>query len=252
MKGTVLITGASSGFGAAAARRFADEGWRLVLCARRYERLETMRDELGGEQVVHIIQLDVRDREAVMERLGSLPAPFDEVDVLINNAGLGLGLEPAWDANLDDWETMVDTNIKGLMYTTRAVLPGMVSRNRGHVIDLGSIAGNWPYPGGNVYGATKAFVQQFSRNLRADLVGTRVRVTNIEPGLCETEFSVVRFKGDQAKADSLYEGKDPIEPQDLAEIMHWVVSLPARVNINSVEVMPITQTWGKLPVQPVR
>jgi NADP-dependent 3-hydroxy acid dehydrogenase YdfG len=251
MKGTILITGASSGFGAATARRFADEGWRLVLCARRQERLEEMQKSLGGPDVVHIIKLDVRDRDAVMEKLGNLPEPFDAVDVLVNNAGLGLGLAPAWDCDVDDWDTMVDTNIKGLMYTTRAVLPGMVERNRGHVVDLGSIAGNWPYPGGNVYGSTKAFVQQFSRNLRADLIGTRVRVTNVEPGLCETEFSLVRFKGDKAKADSLYEGKDPIVGDDIAEIIHWVTNLPPHVNINSIEVMPISQTWGALPVKPV-
>lgn len=252
MKGTVLITGASSGFGEAAARRFAAEGWRLVLGARRVERLRRLRQDLGGAEVAYIVELDVTDRERVMSVLGDLPAPFDGVDVLVNNAGVGLGLEPAWACDADEWETMVDTNIKGLLNVTRAVLPGMVARNRGHVVDLGSIAGNWPYPGGNVYGGTKAFVQQFSRNLRADLLGTRVRVTNLEPGLCETEFSINRFRGDRAKADSLYAGNDPIVPEDLAEIIHWVVTLPAHVNINSMEIMPITQAWGALPVKPVR
>jgi len=251
MTGTILITGGSSGFGEGTARRFAREGWRVVATARRMERLRTLQSELGGPERVHVVELDVRDREQVQQMLGALPPPFDEIDVLVNNAGLGLGLAPAWQADIDDWETMVDTNVKGLMYTTRAVLPGMVARNRGHVIDMGSIAGNWPYPGGNVYGATKAFVQQFSRNLRADLIGTRVRVTNVEPGLCETEFSVVRFKGDRTKAESLYAGKDPIVAEDIAEIIYWVVNLPVHVNINSIEVMPITQTWGPLPVKPV-
>ncbi|MFW6067005.1 MAG: SDR family oxidoreductase [Myxococcota bacterium] len=246
---TAVITGASSGFGAATARRFFDEGWRLVLCARRLERLEALREDMGDARRVHVLPLDVRDREAVMAGLGHLPAPFDEVDVLVNNAGLALGLEPAWEASLEDWDVMVDTNVKGLMYATRALLPGMVERDRGHVVDLGSISGNWPYPGGHTYGGTKAFVQQFSRNLRADLLGTRVRVTNIEPGLCETEFSVVRFKGDEARANQLYRGKDPIRPEDVAEIIHWVVSLPPHVNINSIEVMPVTQAWGPLSVK---
>ncbi|MCO6439897.1 MAG: SDR family oxidoreductase [Nitrococcus mobilis] len=249
---TALITGASSGFGEAAARRFANEGWRLVLVARRIERLQRLQEELGGPSKVHIIELDVRDRAAVMAKLGERPAPFRDVSLLVNNAGLALGLEPAWQADPDDWDTMVDTNIKGLLYVTRAILPGMVERNRGHVVNLGSIAGSWPYPGAHVYGASKAFVQQFSRNLRADLIGTRVRVTNIEPGLCETEFSLVRFKGDQAKAERLYRGNDPLVPEDIAEIINWVVKMPSQVNINSIEVMPITQTWGALPVKPVR
>lgn len=246
---TAVITGASSGFGAATARRLFDEGWRLVLCARRLGRLEGLREDLGDAERVHVVELDVRDREAVMSSLASLPAPFIEVDVLVNNAGLALGLEPAWEASLDDWDTMVDTNVKGLMYATRALLPGMVRRDRGHIVDLGSISGSWPYPGGHAYGGTKAFVQQFSRNLRADLLGTRVRVTNIEPGLCETEFSVVRFKGDAQRAERLYRGKDPIQPEDVAEIVHWVVSLPPHVNVNSIEVMPVTQAWGPLAVE---
>jgi 3-hydroxy acid dehydrogenase/malonic semialdehyde reductase len=170
------------------------------------------------------------------------------VDVLVNNAGLALGLEPAQAADLDDWETMVDTNIKGLMYCTRAILPGMVERKRGHVVNVGSIAGAWPYPGGNAYGATKAFVAQFSRNLRADLLGKNIRVTDVEPGLAETEFSVVRFKGDQERADKVYTGTQPLTGVDIAEIVHWVVSLPAHVNVNSVEVMPTGQAWGPLAI----
>lgn len=252
MYGTALITGASSGLGEATARRFANEGWRLVLVARRIERLQRLQEELGRAGEIHLLELDVRDRAAVTAKLGELPAAFREVRVLINNAGLALGLEPAWQSDPDDWEAMVDTNIKGLMYVTRTILPGMVERNRGHVVNIGSIAGSWPYPGSHVYGASKAFVQQFSRNLRADLIGTRVRVTNIEPGLCETEFSIVRLKGDKERAESLYRGNDPLVPEDIAEIINWVVKLPSQVNINSIEVMPITQTWGALPVKPVR
>ncbi|MDZ7810266.1 MAG: SDR family NAD(P)-dependent oxidoreductase [Arhodomonas sp.] len=177
MSKTIVVTGASAGFGAATARRFAAEGWRVVATARRRERLEALAEELGGPDRVHILGIDMRDRAAVTEdRSGSLPATFDEPDVLVNNAGIGRGLEPAWESDLDEWEAMVDTNVKGLLYATRAVLPGMVARERGHIVDLGSIAGRWPYPGGNVYGGTKAFIAQFSRNLRADLLGTRVRV----------------------------------------------------------------------------
>jgi 3-hydroxy acid dehydrogenase/malonic semialdehyde reductase len=251
-KGTIVITGASSGFGEACARRFAAEGWRLVLAARRRERLEQLEQlerELGPQRA-HVVILDVRDREAVEAAFAALSAPFDQPAVLINNAGLALGLEPAWRAELDDWDTMIDTNIKGLTYCTRTLLPGMVARNRGHIVNLGSIAGSWPYPGGNVYGASKAFVQQFSRNLRADLLGTRVRVTNLEPGLCESEFSLVRFKGDAERAQRLYAGNEPITPQDIAEMIHWVVSLPPHVNVNSLEVMPVSQAWGPLPIKP--
>lgn len=248
MSGTVFITGATSGFGEACARRFGKEGWRLVLAARRMARLQTLEKELGSQSEVHVIGLDVRDREAVDAAVANLPQSFQQMDVLINNAGLALGLEPAHEAHLEDWETMVDTNIKGLMYCTRSVLPGMVQRNHGHIVNLGSVAGNWPYPGGNVYGASKAFVQQFSRNLRADLLGTRIRVTNIEPGMAESEFSIVRFKGDEAKAAQVYEGADALTPEDIAEIIWWTVTLPERVNINSVEVMPTSQSWGPFAV----
>lgn len=250
MTGTIVVTGASSGFGEATARRFARDGWRVVVTARRRERLETLATELGDDRV-HVLELDMRDREAVLAGLSALPEPFHEPDVLVNNAGIGRGLEPAWQSDVDEWEAMVDTNVKGLLYATRALLPGMVARDRGHIIDLGSIAGRWPYPGGNVYGGTKAFVAQFSRNLRADLLGTRVRVTNLEPGLCETEFSVHRFRGDAERAADLYRGNDPIVAEDLAGIIHWVVHLPGHVNINSMEIMPITQAWGPLPVKPV-
>jgi NADP-dependent 3-hydroxy acid dehydrogenase YdfG len=242
MPNTILITGATSGFGAACARRFAQEGWQLILTGRRWDRLEQLHVELGTA-VVQTLTLDVRERETVTGALAGL-----EVDVLLNNAGLALGLEPAWEVGHDDWETMVDTNVKGLMYCTRAVLPGMVARNRGHVVNIGSTAGRWPYPGGNVYGATKAFVAQFSRNLRADLLGTRVRVTHLAPGMAETEFSKVRFKGDEARADRVYTGAEPLRAEDIAEIVYFVVNLPGHVNVNALEVMSIDQAWGHLAV----
>ncbi|MDR3440172.1 SDR family NAD(P)-dependent oxidoreductase [Telmatospirillum sp.] len=243
---TVFITGATSGFGAAAARRFAGDGARLVLLGRRADRLDALKAEL--KVPVHTVVLDVRDRAAVIDAVTGLPADFAKIDVLVNNAGLALGLEMAPQADLDDWETMVDTNIKGLMYCTRAILPGMVERKRGHIINLGSVAGTYPYPGGNVYGATKAFVEQFSLNLRADLSGSKVRVTNLRPGLCETEFSVVRFKGDAAKADSVYAGTKPLSADDIAECIHWVAALPAHININSLEVMPVDQAFSPFTI----
>jgi len=248
MEKTILITGASSGFGAACARAFARLGCRLVLAARRTEALEKLQSELAPLTAVHTVTLDVRDREAVGSTLGALPAEFADVDLLVNNAGLALGLEPAQRADLDDWDAMVDTNVKGLMYCTRAILPGMVARNRGHIVNIGSVAGSWPYPGGNVYGGTKAFVEQFSRNLRADLLGSAVRVTNIAPGMAETEFSRVRFKGDEEKAHRVYTGTEPLLAEDVADIVVWVTSVPARVNVNSVEVMSVHQAWGPLAV----
>jgi len=243
MSKTILITGATAGFGAACARRFAAEGWQLILTGRRVERLAALQAELG-DAVRQVIALDVRDREAVHEQLSGL----SEIDVLLNNAGLALGLESAWEVDLDDWETMVDTNVKGVMYCTRAILPGMVDRNIGHVVNIGSTAGSWPYPGGNVYGGTKAFVQQFSRNLRADLLGTRVRVTEIDPGMAESEFSKVRFKGDDESAAKVYAGADALSPADLADVIFYVVSLPAHVNVNTMELMCIDQAWGPLAV----
>lgn len=250
MQRTICITGATAGFGAACARRFAADGCKLIVTGRRKDRLDQLVDELGAESCLPLA-FDVRDADAVRESLTSLPAPFAAVDVLVNNAGLALGLEPAQRASLEDWETMIDTNLKGLMYCTRALLPGMVERGTGHVVNLGSIAGSYPYPGGNVYGATKAFVMQFSRNLRADLHGTGVRVTNIEPGLAESEFSVVRFKGDTAKAASIYDGTAPLRPEDIADLIHFVVNCPAHVNINRLEVMPTCQSFGALPVHRV-
>lgn len=245
---TIFITGASAGFGAACSRSFALKGNRLILTARRTDSLLRLQEELAHSCDVRIIPLDVRDREAVQGAIASLPESFRDIDVLINNAGLALGLEPAHQVDIEDWETMVDTNIKGLMYCTRCVLPGMVARNRGHIVNIGSTAGAWPYPGGNVYGATKAFVTQFSRNLRCDLLGTRVRVTCIQPGMAETEFSRVRFKGDEAKAAGVYAGAEPLTAEDIAETVLWVVNRPAHVNVNALELMSIDQAWGPLAV----
>ena len=247
MAKTIFITGATSGFGLACARRFADEGWRLIVTGRRRDRLDQLTPELSGRPVL-AVQLDVRDRDAVRGVIAALPEGFADIDVLVNNAGLALGLEGADRADLDDWETMIDTNIKGLCYLTRCLLPAMVARDRGHIVNLGSIAGTYPYPGGNVYGATKAFVKQFSRNLIADLIHTRIRVTNIEPGLAESEFSLVRFHGDRDRADAVYRGTQPLTPADIAEIVHWVTSVPPHVNICSVEVMPVCQGCGPLAV----
>ena len=247
-KGTVVITGASSGFGRAAAKRFASEGYRLVLMARRLERLTDLASMLEKDAPCHVVELDVRDSKAVSEAFLTLPEPFHQPDILINNAGLALGLSGADAVDLDDWETMVDTNIKGLMYCTRACLPIMVEQGRGHVINMGSVAANWPYPGGNVYGGTKAFVQQFTRNLRTDLLGKGVRATVIEPGMCETEFSVVRFSGDESKAAAVYEGMKPLSADDIADVIVWVALRPAHVNINQIELMPVAQTWSPFAV----
>jgi 3-hydroxy acid dehydrogenase/malonic semialdehyde reductase len=244
---TVFVTGASTGFGEAIARRFAADGQRVVVTARRADKLAELAKELGDN--VLPVELDVQDRSAVLEAIASLPAEFAGIDVLVNNAGLAKGLEPAHRADLDDWDQMIDTNTKGLVYCTRAVLPGMVERGRGHVINIGSIAGTYPYPGGNVYGATKAFVHQFSLNLRSDLHGTGVRVTNIEPGMVGgTEFSAVRFEGDQSKADAVYSGTQPLSAGDIAESVHWTASLPAHVNVNVIEIMPVVQSTGPLRI----
>jgi 3-hydroxy acid dehydrogenase/malonic semialdehyde reductase len=243
----VLVTGASSGIGAAVARRFAASGARLVLAARRVDRLHALAAELSVP--VHVVALDVRDRAAVARAVAELPEGFAAVDVLVNNAGGAIGLELAPEADLDDWEAMVDTNCKGLMYVTRAVLPGMVARDRGHIINLGSVAGTYPYPGGNVYGATKAFVEQLSLNLRADLVGKRVRVTSIEPGMVETEFSVVRFKGDEARAQAVYKGFPPLRAEDVAETIHFCASLPEHVNVNRLELMSVMQSFAGFSVK---
>ena len=240
----VFVTGATAGFGAEITRRFLHEGHKVIAVGRRAERLQNLRDEFPGAPL-HTPALDVCDRKAVEALVESLPAEFAEVDVLINNAGLALGLEPAHQALLEDWERMVDTNIKGLLYMTRALLPGMVSRQRGHVVNLGSVAGHYPYPGGNVYGGTKAFVRQFSLNLRADLAGTGIRITDIAPGLCSgTEFSTVRFHGDEEKAAKVYADTQALTAEDIAESIYWATTLPAHVNINFIELMPVSQACG--------
>jgi 3-hydroxy acid dehydrogenase/malonic semialdehyde reductase len=240
IRGSILITGASAGFGEACARRFAAAGNKVVLVARRVDRLEKLKSELAVP--AYVLGLDIQDRSVLEEAFRSIPPEFKEIDVLVNNAGLALGMGRANQGDLDDWDVMIDTNIKGLLYCTRLLLDGMVSRNRGHVINVGSVAGTYPYVGANIYGATKAFVKQFSLNLRADLRGTRVRVTNVEPGLAETEFSLVRFKGDAQKASSVYAGTEPITPRDMAEIIFWIANLPAHLNINRIEIMPMCQS----------
>ncbi|MBN3763152.1 bifunctional NADP-dependent 3-hydroxy acid dehydrogenase/3-hydroxypropionate dehydrogenase YdfG [Burkholderia sp. Ac-20365] len=243
----VFVTGASAGFGAAIARTFVKGGHRVVATARRKDRLQALADELGDNLLP--FELDVRDRAAVEAVPAALPADFAGVDVLVNNAGLALGLEPAQRADLDDWTTMIETNCTGLVQVTRAFLPGMIERNRGHVFNLGSVAGMWPYAGGNVYGATKAFVRQFSLNLRADLHGTPVRVTDIEPGLCGgTEFSNVRFRGDDEKAANVYQNVQPLTAEDIADSIYWIATRPAHVNINTIELMPVAQSFAGLNI----
>jgi 3-hydroxy acid dehydrogenase/malonic semialdehyde reductase len=210
------------------------------------ERLEALTSEFGAR--ILPLALDVRDRPAVAAAVAGLPAEFEAVDLLVNNAGLALGLNPAQDADLDDWDQMIDTNCKGLVHCTRAILPGMVARGRGHVINLGSVAGTYPYPGGNVYGGTKAFVHEFSLNLRSDLHGTGVRVTCVEPGMADTEFSLVRFAGDKGKADNVYAGMQPLTADDIAESIHWAATLPQHVNVNTIELMPTAQSFAPFQV----
>ncbi len=245
---TILITGATSGFGAAIARRSIKDGHRVIATGRRTERLDELKAELGENFLG--VKLDVTDAAAVAALPGSLPEGWRVVDVLVNNAGLALGLDPAFRAQLADWDKMVETDVTGLMHVTHAFLPGMVERDQGIIINLGSTAGTYPYPGGHIYGAAKAFVKQFSLNLRADLVGTNVRVTNLEPGLVGgSEFSKVRFGGDAQKAAAVYAGTQPLMPDDIAEAVAWLVSLPAHVNINRMEMMPTCQAPGPLAVK---
>jgi len=243
-----FITGATAGFGAALARRYVREGHAVVATGRRVERLHALRAELGERLLP--VALDVADRAAVERAVAGLPPAFAAVDVLVNNAGGALGLEPAQTASLDDWVQMIDTNVKGLATCTRLLLPGMVARNRGHIVNIGSVAAEFPYPGGNVYGACKAFVYQFSLNLRADLLGTAVRVTDIEPGLCSgTEFSSVRFHGDDARAAAVYADTTPLSPDDVVDTIDWVLTRPPHVNINVVSLMPICQGFSPLAIK---
>lgn len=243
-----MITGATSGFGEATARLFAKNGWRLILTGRRKDRLERLQNELGGADIVHYCCFNISDRQAVENAFQSLPESFSNIDVLLNNAGLALGLDPADESNLDDWEQMVDTNIKGLMYCTRTMLPKMKQRGQGYIINIGSVAGNWPYPGGNVYCATKAFVRQFSLAIRADLLGSGIRVTNIEPGNAETEFSTVRFNNDEQRAENVYQNTKALTADDIAETVYWLVNTPTHVNVTTMEIMPTEQSTGALAV----
>jgi 3-hydroxy acid dehydrogenase/malonic semialdehyde reductase len=245
---TALITGATSGFGEATARRFARDGHRVIVTGRRRDRLDRLTRELGTGICLPLV-FDVTDREACLKAVDDLPPAFAKLDVLVNNAGGALGLDAAQAANLDDWDTMVEVNIKGLLHMARAVLPGMIERGTGLIVNLGSVAGTYPYPGGNVYGATKAFVHQFSLNLRADVVGTGVRVTSLEPGLAETEFALVRFKGDKEKAGKTYAGTKPMTAEDIAEMIWWLATLPPHINVNVLEVMPEKQAFGPFVVK---
>lgn len=243
----VLITGATAGFGAEIARKFIAHGHCVIATGRRKERLDALATELGDNLIPLV--MDVTRKDSVDTALAALPEHCRAIDVLVNNAGLALGLSPAYDASLDDWDTMIDTNCKGLVTVTHRILPGMVARKTGLIINLGSTAGTYPYPGGNVYGATKAFVDQFTLNLRADIAGTGVRATTIAPGLCGgTEFSNVRFKGDDKKAAGVYQDTVPLTAADIAEAAYWIATLPAHVNINYIEMMPSCQASGPLNV----
>lgn len=242
----VLITGASSGIGAAIARVFAASGAKLILVARRRERLEQLADELSNISAIHLLPVDVCDRASVKSALAHLPASWSSVDILINNAGLSRGLDKLHEGSFPDWEEMIDTNIKGLLYLTRLVVPGMVDRGRGHVVNLGSTAGHYTYPNGNVYCATKAAVRVISEGLKQDLLGTPVRVSCVDPGLVETEFSQVRFRGDTERAKQVYQGLTPLTPTDVAEVVFFCVTRPPHVNISEVLVMPTDQAGSML------
>lgn len=240
----IFITGSSSGIGQAAARQFAAAGADILLCARRHERVSALAAELTKQYGVrtHALRLDVRDRADVFRAVESLPDEWKNIAVLVNNAGLSRGLDNIQDANIDDWEEMIDTNVKGLLYVTRAVLPGMVARSAGHIINTGSVAGHWTYAKGNVYAATKFAVNALSQGMKMDLLGTPIRVTSIDPGLVETEFSVVRFRGDEGRAKKVYEGLTPMTPDDIAEAMVWAATRPPHVNINNIIMMATDQS----------
>nr|WP_236033155.1 SDR family oxidoreductase [Helicobacter turcicus] len=241
----VLVTGASSGFGRAIAKKFGENAHKVIALARRKDKLESLQKEIPQ---CEILSCDVCDKEGLKQSLETLPKDFKTIDILVNNAGLALGIEPAQMCDFNDWERMIEVNITALSYLTHLVLPQMVERKNGHIITLGSIAGKYPYPGGNVYGATKAFVRQFALGLRADLAGTNVRVSDIEPGLAESEFSLVRFKGDKERANALYQGSNALQPQDIAEAVYWVATLPKHININTLEMMPTSQSFSALRV----
>lgn len=242
MTRTVLITGATSGFGRAAVTRFVAAGWRVIATGRRAERLDALAQELGRDRV-HTAAFDIRDEAAMHSALDTLPDAFRAIDVLVNNAGLALGTAAAQRADLGQWKQMIDTNVTALVTLTHALLPGLIER-KGAILNVGSVAGSYPYPGGNVYGGTKAFVAQFSLGLRCDLHGTGVRVTSIEPGMAETEFTLVRTSGDSSASDTLYQGADPITADDIAETIFWIATLPPHLNVNRIEVMPVRQSFA--------
>jgi serine 3-dehydrogenase len=246
MSGTVLITGATAGIGQAAARRFASAGWKIIATGRRADRLEALVTELGADVVCPVV-FDIRDEAAIDAALEALPEGFRDIDVLINNAGLAMGVAVAQDGDLDQWRQMIDTNITGLITITRRLLPRLIAR-KGAILNISSVAGTYPYKGGNVYGGTKAFVRQFSLGLRTDLHGTGVRVTSIEPGMTETEFTLVRTGGDQAASDTLYEGARPMTGEDIAETLFWVATLPPHLNVNALELMPVSQSFAGFQV----
>ncbi len=246
-KHIVFVTGATAGFGAAIVRNFASRGHKVIAAGRRQEMLTKVQAEFP--ELVLDLKLDVQNQKEVEEKIKNLPNEFKEIDVLVNNAGLALGMDPAQKADLSDWKTMVDTNINGVLYCTHAILPGMVERKNGHILNMGSVAGEFPYPNGNIYGATKAFIHQLSLNLRSDLLGTNVRVTCIEPGMCGgTEFSDVRFKGQKEKSAAVYKGMTPLSSEDIAETVEWIVSRPAHMNINVISLMPTQQAFGPFAV----
>ncbi|MBP2301864.1 SDR family NAD(P)-dependent oxidoreductase [Azospirillum picis] len=243
MPNIAIVTGATSGFGDAIARSLVADGWRIIATGRRRDRLDALVEALGGPAHVHPLCFDIRDEAATAAALQSLPEEFRAISLLVNNAGLALGTGAAQDCDLDQWKTMIDTNVTGLVTITRLLLDRLIA-SRGLIVNLASVASNWPYPGGNVYGATKAFVKQFSLGLRCDLSAQGVRVTSIEPGLSESEFTLVRTGGDKAAYDALYAGANPLQPEDIAETVRWVASLPPHVNINSLEIMPVSQSWS--------
>tara|TARA_B100000315_G_scaffold255196_1_gene297965 strand:+ start:2950 stop:3711 length:762 start_codon:yes stop_codon:yes gene_type:complete len=239
----VLITGATSGFGMACAELFSKKGYKTILIGRRKVRLLKLAKKLGVKNNLPI-QLDVRNKDDVFQTILNLPKDFNKVSVLINNAGLAWGLEPAHKVDIKKWETMIDTNCKGLVYMTRAILPGLIKRNKGHIVNIGSVAGSYPYGGGNVYGGTKAFVKQFSLGLKSDLLGTKVKITNIEPGMADTEFSLVRYSGNKKKSDKVYKNMTPLSGKDIAETILWSINRPNHVNINRIELMPLQQGFN--------
>ncbi|PCH99431.1 MAG: NAD(P)-dependent oxidoreductase [Alphaproteobacteria bacterium] len=246
---TIMITGATGGFGTALAQKFASDGWSLILQARSADKAKTLIASLPSSTKYHVFMADVTDRDAVVSAFKNLPDDFKNIDVLVNNAGLALGLSPSHKCDMDDWDMMIDVNAKALTFMTRQVLPNMVDRAVGHIVNIGSTAGNYPYPGGNVYCASKAFVKQFSLALRADLHGTNVRVSNIEPGAAETNFSLVRFKGDKDKASSVYADTKMLSADDVADAIFWTVNCPPHMNVNRMEIMPTVQSFASHPIE---